>query len=71
MMSKAPTSKRGNAVLHAQALALSLHPWHNNAHEWQALERAVTQLGAAAPKSAKVALESRRRSMAVLPNPFA
>ena len=69
-MAKPSQSKRGNAALHAQAIALSLHPWHNTASDWQRLEEAVTQLGAAAPKAAKVALASRQRSMQVLPNPF-
>ena len=49
-----PSSKRGNAVLHAQTIALSLHSWRpNTASDWQALEGVVTQLGAAAPKAAK------------------
>jgi hypothetical protein len=66
-----PSSKRGNAVLHAQTIALSLHSWRpNTASDWQALEGVVTQLGAAAPRAAKAALESRKRSMALLANPF-
>jgi hypothetical protein len=63
-------SKRGNAALHAQALALSLHPWRNTVADWQALESVVTQLGAAAPAAAKRAVDSRKRSMKLLPNPF-
>lgn len=70
MPKTAKTSRRGNAVLHAQALALSLHPWNNTVSDWQALESVVTQLGAAAPKAAKAALDSRKRSMRKLPNPF-
>lgn len=70
-MAKAkPASRRGNAELHAQAVALSLHPWNNSVADWQALESVVTQLGAAAPKAAKDAVASRQRSMKMMPNPF-
>lgn len=64
-----PASRRGNAELHGQAVALSLHPWNNSVADWQALESVVTQLGAAAPK-AKDAVASRQRSMKMMPNPF-
>ena len=37
---------------------------------WHALERVVTQLGAAAPRAAKEALASFQNSMLKLPNPF-
>jgi hypothetical protein len=67
---KAPTSRRGNRELHAQALALSLHSWHNTREDWLRLEDCVTQLGASAPASAKRAIESYKRSMRVLANPF-
>jgi dihydroxyacid dehydratase/phosphogluconate dehydratase len=63
-------SRRGNAELHAQAIALSLHTWNNTVADWQALEEVVTQLGAAAPKAAKEALASRQRSMRKMPNPW-
>ncbi|WGD50737.1 hypothetical protein QA641_34910 [Bradyrhizobium sp. CB1650] len=63
-------SRRGNAELHAQAVALSLHPWNNSMADWQALEDVITQLGAAAPKAAKEALASRQRSMRKMPNPW-
>lgn len=63
-------SRRGNATLHAQAIALSLHPWNNTSTDWARLEDAVTQLGASAPKAAKAALASRGRAMKALPNPF-
>jgi hypothetical protein len=70
-MAKAkPASRRGNADLHAQAIALSLHPWSNTVADWQALEGIVTQLGAAAPRAAKEALASRQRSMRLMPNPW-
>jgi hypothetical protein len=69
-MAKAKPSRRGNAELHAQAVALSLHPWNNSVGDWAALEEVVTQLGAAAPKAAKEALASRQRSMKKLANPF-
>lgn len=70
-MAKAkPNSRRGNAELHAQAVALSMHPWNNSVADWAALEQVVTQLGAAAPKAAKDALASWQRSMKKLANPF-
>lgn len=69
-MAKAKPSRRGNAELHAQAVALSLHPWNNTVADWAALEEVVTQLGAAAPKAAKDALASRQRSMKVMKNPW-
>ena len=65
-----PNSKRGNAELHAQVTALSASPWNNAVADWQALENVVTQLGAAAPKAAKDAVASRKRSMRLMPNPF-
>lgn len=65
-----PASRRGNAELHARAVALSLHPWNNSMADWQALEDVITQLGAAAPKAAKEALASRQRSMRKMPNPW-
>ncbi|MCA1379348.1 hypothetical protein I6F34_00740 [Bradyrhizobium sp. BRP05] len=65
-----PTSRRGNAELHAQATALSASPWNNTVADWQALESVVTQLGAAAPRVAKDALASWKRSMKKLANPF-
>jgi hypothetical protein len=65
-----PTSKRGNAELHSQAIALSRHPWKNSVADWRALDEMVTQLGAAAPKAAKDAAASRKRSERLLPNPF-
>lgn len=66
-----PATKRGNAELHAQAIALSRHPWSNNSvADWGTLDKVVTQLGAAAPKAAKDAVASRQRSMRLLPNPF-
>jgi hypothetical protein len=69
-MAKAKPSRRGNAELHAQAVALSLHPWKNSVTEWKSLEDVVTQLGAAAPKAAKEALASWKRSMKKLENPW-
>jgi len=63
-MSKTKPTKREksrNAVLHAQAITLSLHSWRNTEADWQAL---------AAPKTAKAALESPKRSMRLLPKPF-
>ena len=63
-----PSSKRGNAVLHAQAITLSLHSWRNPEADWQAL--AAPKAAKVAPKAAKAALESRKRSMALLANPF-
>ena len=63
-MSKTKPTKREklrNAVLHAQAITLSLHSWRDTEADWKAL---------AAPKAAKAALESRKRSMRLLPNPF-
>ena len=40
-----PSSKRGNAVLHAQTIAPSLHSGAPTlASDWQALEGVVTQL---------------------------
>lgn len=63
-------SKRGNAELHAQAVALSMHTWKNSQADWLALENVVTQLGAAAPRAAKDALASHQRSMKKMPNPF-
>ena len=65
-----PASRRGNAELHAQAVALSLHLSNKSVADWQALEGVVTQLGAAAPKAAKDAVASRQRSMKMMPNPF-
>lgn len=65
-----PVNTRGNATLHAQAVALSLHPWRNSETDWMRLEQAVTQLGASAPKAAKNALESHTRAKRALPNPF-
>jgi hypothetical protein len=38
--------------------------------DWKELEEAVTQLGAAAPKAAKDAVASWKRSMRMMPNPF-
>lgn len=64
-------SGRGNNVLQAQALALSMHTWNNTPDDWARLEEAVTRLGASAPKAAKAALASYRHSMSKLPNPFA
>lgn len=63
-------SRRGNKELQAQCLALCLHSWNNTSEDWQRLERAVTQLGAAAPARAKEALASYKYSMRVLQNPF-
>lgn len=67
---KPVTSRRGNKELQAQAVALSLHSWNNTVDDWARLEQAVTQLGASAPAAAKRALESRKRSMRLLANPF-
>jgi hypothetical protein len=67
---KPKTSRRGNAELHAQAVALSKKPWSNSMTEWKDLEDVVTQLGAAAPKAAKEALASWKRSMKKLANPW-
>jgi hypothetical protein len=66
----ATPSKRGNAELQAQALALTANSWSNTVSDWAKLEHVVTQLGAAAPKPAKLALASWQRSMKKLPNPF-
>lgn len=65
-----PTSRRGNAELHAAATRLSERAWANTVADWQELEEVVTQLGAAAPRAAKEALASRLRSMRKMPNPF-
>lgn len=54
----------------AQAIALSLHPWHNTADDWKALQRVVNDLGRSAPKMARDALAQHRRRT-TLPNPFA
>jgi hypothetical protein len=67
---KPAPSRRGNKELQAQAVALSLHSWNNTREDWARLEECVTQLGAAAPKAAKAALESYQRSMRKLPNAF-
>jgi len=70
-MSKTKPTKREksrNAVLHAQAITLSLHSWRNPEADWQAL--AAPKAAKVAPKAAKAALESRKRSMRLLPNPF-
>jgi hypothetical protein len=68
---KAPTvSRRGNAELRNQAIALSLHSWNNTVEDWQRLADCVNALGAAAPKEARRLVESRTRSMRVLANPF-
>jgi len=70
-MSKTKPTKREksrNAVLHAQAITLSLHSWRNPEADWKAL--AAPKAAKAAPKAAKAALESRKRSMRLLPNPF-
>lgn len=69
-MAQKKSSKRGNTALHAQAIALSTHAWNNSLADWQNLDGVVTQLGAAAPKAAKDALASHKRSMHRLPNPF-
>ena len=69
-MSKTKPTKREklrNAVLHAQAITQSLHSWRNTEADWQAL---AAKAAKAAPKAAKAALESRKRSMRLLPNPF-
>ncbi|WP_316235080.1 MULTISPECIES: hypothetical protein [unclassified Bradyrhizobium] len=66
----AVVNRRGNKELQAQCLALTLHSWNNSREDWQRLEAAVTQLGAAAPARAKAALASYQRSMRVLANPF-
>lgn len=63
-------SRRGNKELQAQALALSLHSWNNTVDDWRRLAECVTQLGASAPATARRAVESYRRSMRVLANPF-
>jgi hypothetical protein len=47
-----------------------MYHWNNSVSDWQVLESVVTQLGAAAPKAAKAAVESRKRSMRILQNPF-
>ena len=65
-----PASKRGNADLHARATALSETRWNNTVADWQELENVVTQLGAAAPKAAREAVTSHKRSMRLMPNPF-
>lgn len=65
-----PASRRGNAVLRAQALALSMHSWNNTPDDWQRLADCVNALGAAAPANARLLVESRKRSMRVLANPF-
>jgi hypothetical protein len=54
-----------------QALALSMHPWHNTADDWETLARLVFKLGRSAPKSARDALASYRKRTEALPNPFA
>jgi hypothetical protein len=65
-----PASRRGNAELHAAVTRLTKRAWANTVADWQELEEAVTQLGAAAPKAAKEALASRLRSMKVMQNPW-
>lgn len=67
---QAVVSRRGNAELRAQAIALSLHSWNNTVEDWRRLEDCVNALGAAAPQDARRLVESRKRSMRVLANPF-
>jgi hypothetical protein len=54
-----------------QAIALSLHPWHNTAQDWETLAALVFKMGASAPKQARAALASFKARAASLPNPFA
>jgi hypothetical protein len=63
-------SRRGNKELQAQAVALSMHSWNNTPDDWQRLADCVNALGASAPKTARLLVESRQRSMRVLANPF-
>lgn len=70
VQTKPSSNTRGNGVLRAQALALSMHPWNNTVQDWANLEDAVTRLGASAPKAAVDALASRKRSMRILANPW-
>jgi hypothetical protein len=65
-----PVSRRGNADLHAAVARLTERAWANTVADWKELEAAVTQLGAAAPKAAKDAVASWKRSMRMMPNPF-
>jgi hypothetical protein len=66
----AVVSRRGNAELHAQALALATNAPNNSREDWLRLEAAVSQLGAAAPVRAKDAVASYSKSMRILGNPF-
>lgn len=63
-------SRRGNKELHTRAVALSMAPWGNTMEDWAQLVDCVNALGASAPASARRAVESHKRSMRVLANPF-